>query len=111
MVCKILAIAQESQEKQVSKYGKYISFTVGDKTWLSTKSITTDQLSRKLDNKIISVFKVIKNKRILVELQIPQLIKIYNVFHPNLLRKVFRDPLTNQINDPPSLVIVNNKEE
>ena len=37
--------------------------------------------------------------------------KIHNVFHPNLLQKALTDPLTNQINEPPSPVIINNKKK
>ena len=37
--------------------------------------------------------------------------KIHNVFHPNLLQKTSTDPLTNQVNEPPSPFIINNEEE
>ncbi len=36
--------------------------------------------------------------------------KIHNVFHPNLLRKVSTDPLTGQVNEPALLVIINNED-
>ena len=36
--------------------------------WLFTKNISTDQLSKKLDYKIIGFFKVIKKKGISIEL-------------------------------------------
>ena len=39
---KAMAIAQESQSKQANKYWTDISYTVGDKVWLSTRNITTD---------------------------------------------------------------------
>ena len=37
--------------------------------------------------------------------------KIYIVFHPNLLQKVFIEPLTNQVNELLPLVTINNEEE
>ena len=37
--------------------------------------------------------------------------KIHNVFYLNLLRKALTDPLTNQVNEPLSPVIINNKKE
>ena len=37
--------------------------------------------------------------------------KIYNVFHPKLLQKTLIDPLTNQINELPTPVIINNEEK
>ena len=37
--------------------------------------------------------------------------KIYNVFHPNLLQKTFTNLLTGQVNKSVLLVIMNNKEK
>ncbi len=37
--------------------------------------------------------------------------KIYNIFYLNLLRKALIDLLTNQINEPPTPIIINNKED
>ena len=110
-VRKALAAAQESQSKQANKHRKDISYAVGDKVWLSIKNITTDQPSKKLDHKMLSSFEVIGNKRVSVKLQLPQSMKIHNVFHPNLLQKALTDPLPNQVNEPPPPVIINNKEE
>ena len=60
---------------------------------------------------MLGFFEVIRNKEISVQLQLPQSMKIHNVFHPNLLRKASTDPLINQVNEPPPPVIINNEEE
>ena len=60
---------------------------------------------------MLGSFEVIGNKNISPELQLPQLNRIHNVFHPDLLQKVFTDPLTNQVNESTPLFIINNKEE
>ena len=60
---------------------------------------------------MLGSFEVIGNKGVSVELQLPQSMKIHNVFYPNLLRKASTDPLTNQVNKPPPPVIINNEEE
>ena len=77
--------AQTSQSNQANKHWKEVSYDIGDKVWLSTKNISTDQSSKKLDHKMIDPFDVIGKKSILLELQLPQAMKIHNVFHPNLL--------------------------
>ncbi len=84
---------------------------MGDKVWLSTRNITTDRPSTKLDHKTLGLFEVIGNKGVSVELQLPQSMKIHNVFHPNQLQKASTDPLTSQVNEPPPPVIINNEEE
>ena len=106
-----MVAAQKSQSKQADKHWKDIIYAVGDKVWLSTRNITTNRPSKKLDHKMLGPFEVIGNKRVSVELQLPQSMKIHNVFHPNLLRKASTDPLTNQVNEPPPPIIVNNEEE
>lgn len=37
--------------------------------------------------------------------------KIYNIFYLNLLQKASTNPLINQVNEPISLIIFNNKEK
>ena len=108
---KALVAAQKSQSKQADKYQKDITYTVRDKVWLSTRNLTTDRLSKKLDHKILGPFKVIGNKNVFIELQLLQSMKIHNVFHSNLLRKVSINPLTNQVNESPPPVIINNEKE
>ena len=80
-----LTKAQTSQSNQANKHRKKVSYDIGDKVWLSTKNISTDRPSKKLDHKMIGPFEVIGKKGISLELQLPQAMKIHNVFHPNLL--------------------------
>ena len=60
---------------------------------------------------MLGFFKVLGNKIVSVELQLPQSMKIHNVFHLNPLQKTSTDPLTNQINEPWLLFIINNEKK
>ena len=60
---------------------------------------------------MIGPFDVIGKKRISLELQLPQAMKIHNVFYPNLLQKASTDPLTGQVNKSATPVIIDNEEE
>ena len=60
---------------------------------------------------MLSPFEVINNKRVFVELELPQSMKIHNIFHLNLFQKTSADLLTYQVNELPPLVIINNKEK
>ena len=102
---------QTSQSNQANKYWKEVSYDIGDKVWLSTKNISTDRPSKKLDHKMIGPFDVIGKKSILLKLQLSQAMKIHNVFHLNLLQKASIDPLIDQVNKPAPPVIIDNKEE
>ncbi len=79
--------------------------------WLSTKNISTNQLSKKLDYKIIGIFDIIRKKNISLKLQLSQVMKIDNVLHPNLLWKTFINLLIGQVKElTPSVIIDNEKE-
>ena len=90
---------------------KPLMYKIGDKIFLSTRNIKTEQLSKKLDNKNIGPFKIKKLERLLYQLELPHTIKIHDVFHPNLLQKAANNPLPSQQNIPPLATVVNNKEE
>ena len=60
---------------------------------------------------MLGSFGVIRNKEVSVEFQLPQLMKIHNVFHTNLLQKASTDPLTNQVNELPPPFIIKNEQE
>ena len=67
---KTIASAKKIQSKQVDKHRKDISYNVRNKAWLSTRNITTDRLSKKLDHKKLGLFEVIGNKGVSVKLQL-----------------------------------------
>ena len=86
-------------------------YKVGDKVFLLTKNIRTEKASKKLDNKNISPFKIKKLVGLSYQLKLPYIMKIHDVFHPNLLRKAADDPLPGQWNIPPPPTVVNDKKE
>ena len=63
-----LTKTQICQSNQVNKHKKKLFYDIGDKVWLFTKNINTDQSSKKLNHKMIGSFKVIKKKNILLKL-------------------------------------------
>jgi hypothetical protein len=75
--------------------------------WLSIKNLKTDRPSKKLDYKIISLFKIIKAFGNIYTLNLPAHIKIHPIFHVFLLRKNPADLLPGQYQDPPPLIKIN----
>ena len=60
---------------------------------------------------MLGPFPIVKKVRTSYELQLPQTIKVYNVFHSNLLRKDLGNPLPGQIQEPLGpIVTADNKE-
>ena len=68
-------------------------YKVGDMVWLSTRNINTKKLSKKLDHKMIGSYKVKELVRSSYWLELLYIMKIHDVFYPNLLPKAAIDLL------------------
>jgi hypothetical protein len=57
------------------------------------------------------LFEIIRKIGNSYEVKLPNIIKIYNIFSPDRLRKTAKDPLPGQVNKPPSLIMIITEEE
>ena len=106
-----MAKSQQAQVKAANKNWKVnLEYKIGDLVWLSIKNIHTERLSKKLDHKKISPYKVIELVELSYQLELLESMSIHNVFYPSLLRPAAKDPISGQHNDPPSPVVVNEKK-
>ena len=82
------------------------SYQVGDHVWLNSKNIRTQRLSKKLDNKWISLFTITKlvGKRA-CQLELPATFWIHPVFYISLLRPTAQDLVPGQSNQRPGPVV------
>jgi len=65
--------------------------------FLSSRNININKSIKKLENKMLDSFSIIKHVKVLYKLELPIFIKIYNVFYLNLLRVDFDNSLSSQI--------------
>ena len=80
--------------------------------FLNTKNITTIKPLKKLDYKIIRLFKVTKNTEKNYKLELLNLIKLkYNMFHLLLLKKALDNLLLKQVNKFSSPVEIEKEDE
>jgi transposase InsO family protein len=70
-----------------------ISFSEGEKVWLDGRNVNLKTKSPKLDHRQLGPFKVTKKLlELAYKLELPETLKIHNVFYMGLLSKVFEDP-------------------
>ena len=80
-----MALSQERQTDATDRHRKKAEYRVDDIVWLSTKNIKIKRLSKKLDHKMVSPFKIKQLVRLSYQLELPTSMKFHDMFHPSLL--------------------------
>jgi len=103
--------AQDKKRRDVDPHRRAVDFGVGDKVWISTKPWSTQRPSRKLDHQAAGPFEILEQVGHSWRVQLPDSIKVHNVFHSSRLRKAPDDPLPDQVNAPPPPIQVTDAPE
>ena len=82
----------------MNKHRQEVTYKLGDMVFLSIKYLSTARPLKKLDHKQVGPFEILEHPELfsqlykvvekvgtLYRLRLPTLMKIYNMFHPNLL--------------------------
>ena len=81
--------------KQTNKHRKEVIYKKDNKVFLLSRNVKTIRLINKLENKMLSFFKVKSLIESSYKLKLSLIIKMYDVFHFNLLRKDAKNSLSN----------------
>ena len=104
--------SQQNQKKYANKNKKMIAnYESKNKMWLLIKKIKTKKSSKKLNDKQLSFFKMLKLKKNNVKLDLSNFMKIHNNFHIFLFRKNPDDFLFDQQKKSSFLIVVNNEDK
>jgi transposase InsO family protein len=98
---EFIRAAQEKKERDVNTHRRPVDFDVEDRVWVSTKPWKTLRPSRKLDHQMAGPFKILERIGHSYRVELPDSIKVHNVFPADRLRKAANDPLPGQVNEPP----------
>ncbi|MBW0547953.1 hypothetical protein O181_087668 [Austropuccinia psidii MF-1] len=114
-------VVKEELESAIRRFMKYADrnreippdFQPGDKVWLASKNIKTTRPTKKLSERWLGPFEVIKKiGSHAYHLKLPQQWKsVYPVFHVSLLEPVKQSAIPNQHQLPPPPVLVEEQEE
>jgi len=108
-----IGYAQERQQENADRHRIPAAFfQIGEKVWLNGKNIRRRRPSRKLDNKRHGPYEV--KARVgshAYRLELPNTMKIHDVFHVSLLDLAANDPREGQISPPPPPVEVEGEAE
>jgi hypothetical protein len=65
--------------------------------FLSSRNIIIDRFTKKLEDKMLDSFSIIKKIEALYKLKLSTFMKVHDVFHSNLLRANLGNSFSNQI--------------
>src|SRR5258708_18018226 len=107
----VTQMIEKSQEAQKRAYDRWKNsppiFNKGDKVWLETTNLSTDQPSPKLDWKRIGPVTVKERLSPLTyRITLPPGYRIHNVFHVLLLTPVKKDSIPGRTQPPPPPILV-----
>jgi hypothetical protein len=104
--------SQQSQIIYVNRHRIFASdYQIENQVWLSIKNIQIDRSFRKLDHKMLELFKILKKKDNSYKFELSIEINIHSVFHISLLRKDLENSLSRQIISSSSLVVIDDEEK
>ena len=107
---------KEAQKRQAATYNKGRNkepeFVPGDKVYLSTKNLVTDEGAKKLSDLCTSPFKIIKKVGDRAyKLKLPAHVKVHPVFNIALLTKWQPDPIPGKMQPEPAPIIIDSHKE
>ncbi len=106
-----LVKTREQMMKQVNKHRKEVDYEAGSKVFLNERNIVTARPSKKLDDKMLGSFTNLGLVGSSYKLELPESMRVHDVFHPDLLRPAVDDPLPGQKNEFPDPIVVNDEDE
>jgi len=86
--------------------GEALEYKIGDKVWLSTKNLHVDRPSRKLTERQLGPYEIVKIiSSNAVKLKLPASFKIHDVINVSRIRP-YRPPATGQSTIPPEPIVI-----
>ncbi len=106
-----LAKTREQMMEQANKHRKEVDYEAGSKMFLNERNIVTARPFKKLDDKMLDSFTNLGLVGSSYKLELPESMRVHDVFHPDLLRSAADDPLPGQKNESSGPIVVNDEDE
>jgi transposase InsO family protein len=103
--------AQARMVTSANKHRRPVDFNVGDYVWLDMRHLPTQRPSKKLDYPMGGRFKVLEKIGHSYRLELPDTMRIHDIFPAEKLRKAADNPLPAQYNEPPPPINITGTDE
>ena len=111
LIKQALARVRVTMKKQIDKHWKEMIYRINDMMFLNSRNITISRSSKKLDNKMLELFKILIEIKHAYWLKLSSIMKIHSKFASNLLQLDSKDALEEQQNESSDSIMVEDEDE
>ncbi len=111
LIKQVLARVRVTMKKQIDKHQKKMIYKINDIMFLNSRNIMILQSSKKLDDKMLELFKILIKIEHEYQLKLLLTMKIYSKFASNLLQLDSKDALKEQWNESSDFIVIEDKDE
>ncbi len=111
LIKQVLTRVRSTMKKQIDKYWKKMIYKINDMMFLNSRNIMISRSSKKLDDKMLELFKILIEIEHVYRLKLSSTIKIHSKFASNLLRLNSKNSLNEQRNKSSDFIVIDDEDE
>ncbi len=111
LIKQALARVRVTMKKQIDKHQKEMIYKIDDMMFLNSRNIMISRSSKKLDDKMLELFKILIKIEHAYQLKLSLTMKIHSKFASNLLQLDSKDALEEQWNKLSDSIVIEDEDE
>ncbi len=111
LIKQVLTRVRITMKKQINKHRKKMIYKIDNMMFLNSRNITTSWSSKKLDDKMLELFKILIKVEHAYWLKLSSTMKIHSEFTSNLLQLDLKNSLNEQRNESSDSIVVDDEDE
>jgi len=111
LIKQVLTRVRVTMKKQTDKHWKKMIYKIDDMMFLNSRNITISRSSKKLDDKMLELFKILIEIEHMYQLKLSSTMKIHSKFTSNLLQLDSKNSLNEQRNESSDSIVIDDEDE
>ncbi len=111
LIKQALARVRITMKKQIDKHWKKMIYKINDMMFLNSRNIMISRSSKKLNDKMLELFKILIEIEHAYQLKLSLTMKIHSKFALNLLQLNLKNSLKEQWNESSDFIVVEDEDE
>jgi len=111
LIKQALARVRITMKKQINKHWKKMIYKINDMMFLNSRNIMISRSSKKLNDKMLELFKILIEIEHAYQLKLSSTMKIHSKFASNLLQLNSKNSLKEQQNESFNFIVIEDEDE